>query len=315
MTVRIEIKMIEPSTIERIQKWVGAHKNSLRKSALTAIAASSLAGASSEPSAYGIFPDYSHHGQALNRIALQLKREGKQDSFEQVGDFTREHFEQARKGILLVETLDERGNWINNFTGWVVSVDKEKLKVAIKRHGIVSDRAIETFRTWRPGIDKAPQTFLFDSTRIVSDVENDHGILEFTIDPSQPVDYVPLPYLDQYVPPPATDVLVIGYPGAFAYPADADSDLPWKNFVYGKVISIKNSHPDNPIWSSEEVINKGISSAPTILILNGVLTVIGQVHANYEPIPPGKYVNIPVGKPPTILFSTLNVDTLLGKLR
>lgn len=145
----LTIKWVEQSTVTRTKEWFNRHRRELERGFMTAVVVGSLAGTSSEPDSHGVFPDYSYHGKALSRVALQLLREGKTDSFADAGGFRREHLETVKKSVLLIEALDEDENWLKNFTGWIAGRDKDKLYIAIENHSIESDQPIESFRIWR----------------------------------------------------------------------------------------------------------------------------------------------------------------------
>ncbi|MBI3384846.1 FHA domain-containing protein [Candidatus Gottesmanbacteria bacterium] len=224
--------------------------------------------------------------QLLQQTKTAVLNNKQTTSFVESGGFTTKDFEAVRQGTFMIEVIWTRNingheeiRDIGTATAWLERLDNNSFYIATNDHVAKSPEGdgwlIKSVALFRPNIDNNVQYF-YDVIGIGNTFQ-DVAVLKINGTYKTQIPLKPLSFLDNTVPNPDDNLLVVGFPADFQ---EGSHNL--NTITMGSVIKhdIPSENKDgNGVWISSGLVNGGSSGSPVVIKKGGNITVIGMIFA------------------------------------
>ncbi len=210
----------------------------------------------------------------LRQTAVALEQLALDNSFQEKGGFTREMFERARKGTVIVEVDQDNEGVPAVFqgTGYIIGHQNDTIQLLTTKH-IFQGEEVKEIRLFRPHIDTkyfVPSSFSIHKTK-GDDLDLDFAIVECrgqydTNIPFESIKYATNQDLTN------REILVVGFPGVFL-----KADNLFATNTLGSVMEIIEPSDSPGYWWADGASSPGSSGSPVFIKQKEELKLVGLV--------------------------------------
>lgn len=224
-------------------------------------------------------PGVPYSAVLLSQTATALNQEGLRTSFKEESGFTKEMFEEARRGTVLLRIMGDKKNSDgytegHEGTGFVLKHDNDSTYIITNKHLFLGIGEAMGVSIWRPGLDKEKYspTFFTWSRITGEDLNEDIAIIKFggNWKPETPlanIDYIENEGLGN------KKLLVVGFPGPFTDGRDNSEAL-----VLGSVMPVGTQNDSiTKTWTARGLSAPGSSGSPAFFLKDNKLQLAGIV--------------------------------------